>query len=484
MSSALVWFRRDLRVDDHAALHQALTRFERVWCVFVFDADILGSLPAPAQRRASLMHAATVELHERLTGLGSGLIVREGRPAEEIVSLARTLGVTEVLTNRDYEPGAIARDRSVAAALASQGIGWQSCKDQVIFEQGEIATKTGQPFSVYTPYRNAWLRRLDSVGPLAIEARDTRPRLSRLAAIPSGCGRIGPPPAAQLGLPPASGPLMPGERAAGERLKAFLDRIDAYDTQRDYPAVKGPSYLSTDLRFGTISIRALARAARERASAGAATWLGELVWRDFYFMILAEHPRVVDRAFRPEYDALVFDNDETLWRAWCEARTGYPIVDAAMRQILSSGYMHNRLRMIVASFLVKDLQIDWRHGERFFAAHLIDHDLAANNGGWQWSASTGCDAQPWFRIFNPVTQSQRFDPQGRFIRRYLPELARVPDRWIHAPWEMPPLEQVAAGCRIGQDYPAPVVDHARARELTLARFGRLRGRAPDATATD
>jgi deoxyribodipyrimidine photo-lyase len=401
MSSALVWFRRDLRVDDHAALHQALTRFERVWCVFVFDADILGSLPAPAQRRASLMHAATVELHERLTGLGSGLIVREGRPAEEIVSLARTLGVTEVLT-----------------------------------------------------------------------------------AIPSGCGRIGPPPAAQLGLPPASGPLMPGERAAGERLKAFLDRIDAYDTQRDYPAVKGPSYLSTDLRFGTISIRALARAARERASAGAATWLGELVWRDFYFMILAEHPRVVDRAFRPEYDALVFDNDETLWRAWCEARTGYPIVDAAMRQILSSGYMHNRLRMIVASFLVKDLQIDWRHGERFFAAHLIDHDLAANNGGWQWSASTGCDAQPWFRIFNPVTQSQRFDPQGRFIRRYLPELARVPDRWIHAPWEMPPLEQVAAGCRIGQDYPAPVVDHARARELTLARFGRLRGRAPDATATD
>jgi deoxyribodipyrimidine photo-lyase len=255
----------------------------------------------------------------------------------------------------------------------------------------------------------------------------------------------------------------------------FRSRIDAYDTNRDFPAVKGPSYLSVHLRFGTVSVRTLVRAAHERmqdGSTGASKWLSELVWRDFYQQILFHHPRVVDHAFRPEYDRIVWEDDDASFAAWCAGRTGYPLIDAAMQQINQTGYMHNRLRMVAASFLVKDLHVDWRWGERYFAGHLNDFDLAANNGGWQWAASTGCDAQPYFRIFNPVTQSEKFDPEGKFIRRYVPELARVADRYVHAPWTMRPVDQEAAGCVIGRDYPAPVVDHDRARRITLERYKR------------
>ena len=252
----------------------------------------------------------------------------------------------------------------------------------------------------------------------------------------------------------------------------FRTRIDGYQDRRDFPAVRGPSYLSVHLRFGTISIRELARTAHALDSAGAQTWLSELIWRDFYFQILWHNPHVVERSFKPEFDALEFPDHEDRFAAWCEGRTGYPLVDAAMRQINSSGYMHNRLRMVVASFLVKDLHVHWRRGERYFADHLNDFDLAANNGGWQWAASTGCDAQPYFRIFNPVTQSERFDPDGKFIRLYLPELASVPARYIHAPWTMPPIDQTAAGVIIGRDYPAPLVDHADARKITLELYAR------------
>jgi deoxyribodipyrimidine photo-lyase len=254
----------------------------------------------------------------------------------------------------------------------------------------------------------------------------------------------------------------------------FLVRIDRYKASRDFPAVKGPSYLSPHLRFGTISIRELACAAHALASEGAQSWLSELIWRDFYHMILWQHPRVVDHAFKPDYDKLTWDDAPDLLAAWQAGRTGYPLVDAAMRQLNTSGYMHNRLRMVVASFLTKDLGLDWRHGERYFAAKLLDFDLAANNGGWQWAASTGCDAQPYFRIFNPITQSEKFDAAGKFIRRYLPELARVPDRYLHAPWQMPPIEQQDRGVLIGRDYPAPIIDHAAARERTLARFAAVR----------
>jgi deoxyribodipyrimidine photo-lyase len=268
-----------------------------------------------------------------------------------------------------------------------------------------------------------------------------------------------------------------GEVGAQRLLADFVKRMTEYNTARDFPAVKGVSYLSVHNRFGTVSIRELARTAHAQApqNAGAATWLSELIWRDFYFQILFHHPHVAQSAFKREYDAIAWPNDAALFSAWCEARTGYPIIDAAMRQINQTGYMHNRLRMIVASFLTKDLLIDWRRGEKYFAQQLIDFDLSANNGGWQWAASTGCDAQPYFRIFNPVTQSARFDPQGKFIRRYLPELGAVPDKFIHAPWTLPATEQQACGVIIGRHYPAPIVDHATQRVAALALYGAVKG---------
>jgi deoxyribodipyrimidine photo-lyase len=267
-----------------------------------------------------------------------------------------------------------------------------------------------------------------------------------------------------------------GSPGAQELLADFLPRMDRYDDTRNFPAVKGPSYLSTHLRFGTVSIRQLAREAATRmhhGSSGAATWLSELIWRDFYHQVLHHHPHVVGASFKPEYDAIRWEHGkhaEIMFAAWCEGRTGYPLVDAAMAQINHTGYMHNRLRMVVASFLVKDLGIDWRWGERYFAEKLNDYDLAANNGGWQWAASTGCDAQPYFRIFNPVSQSEKFDAAGKFVRRYVPQLGKLSDKAIHAPWLARPIELAEAGVVLGETYPRPVVMHDEAREKTLARY--------------
>jgi deoxyribodipyrimidine photo-lyase len=277
--------------------------------------------------------------------------------------------------------------------------------------------------------------------------------------------------------------MLPGELGGQSLLEDFLERIDAYADARNFPAIKGPSYLSTHLRFGTVSIRQLVREARARAlsgSRGAETWLSELIWRDFYHQVLHHHPQVVERSYRPEYDRIVWEHGaaaDAAFAAWCEGRTGYPLVDAAMAQINGTGYMHNRLRMVVASFLVKDLGIDWRRGERYFAEKLNDFDLAANNGGWQWASSTGCDAQPYFRIFNPVSQSEKFDPDGRFIRRYLPQLALLPDAALHAPWTARPIDLAAAGVELGRNYPAPIVAHDLARLKTLQRYAVVKAAA-------
>jgi deoxyribodipyrimidine photo-lyase len=264
--------------------------------------------------------------------------------------------------------------------------------------------------------------------------------------------------------------IVAGEADAKALLDDFLGRMACYKSRRDFPAVKGPSYLSVHLRFGTVSIRELVRKALDMGGEGAETWLSELVWREFYQMLLWHYPGTVSHAFQTRFDAIAWPNPAGHFDAWCQARTGYPIVDAAMRQLEQTGYMHNRLRMIAASFLVKDLHVDWRWGERWFADKLLDYDQAANVGGWQWSAGVGTDAQPWFRVFNPVTQSEKFDPEGKFIRRYLPELAHVPDKHIHAPWALERSRQEACGAVIGRDYPAPIVDHARARVETLALF--------------
>jgi deoxyribodipyrimidine photo-lyase len=409
------------------------------------------------------------ELDGELRRHGSRLIVRHAKAAVAIPALAEELCVGAVFAAADYEPYARERDAAVERALAQARRAFIQPKDHVIFEKSELLTAAGRPFHVFTPYRSAWLKR---IGKGDFEPKNSAIAPERLAA--AAGGRI--PTLDQLGFEQTNLQqlqIATGARGAAAMFDDFKQRIDDYDQTRDFPAIRGPSYLSMHLRFGTISIRKLVRHARELRSAGAATWLSELVWRDFFQMILWHHPHVADRAFRPEYDAIRWEEGtaaDAAFAAWCAGRTGYPLVDAAMAQINQTGYMHNRLRMLVASFLTKDLGIDWRRGERYFAAHLNDFDLAANNGGWQWAASTGCDAQPYFRIFNPVTQSERFDPDGAFIRRYLPPLARFTNREIHAPWLTSTEHQREVGCVIGTDYPAPIVDHATARKKTLERY--------------
>lgn len=464
MTTALVWFRRDLRDYDHAALRHALQENDRVYCVFVFDTTILALLPK-SDRRVAFIHRALVELDASLRENGGALLVRHGNPVDEIPRLVASLSVDAVYANRDDEPAAIARDDAVRRRLP--GTNWRDFKDQVIFEGPEILTQAGKPFSVFTPYKNAWLRALVST----TFAPHTVDFTSLHLANPPANERI--PTLVELGFQPTDLNClnMPtGMRGAQSLFREFTERIDDYAERRNFPAVKGPSYLSAHLRFGTISIRQLTAYAHAQPSGGAQTWLSELIWRDFYHAILWHNPQVIEHCFKSQYDLLKWDNAPDLLVAWQQGKTGYPLVDAAMRQLLQSGYMHNRLRMVAASFLCKDLGLDWRLGEAWFAEKLLDFDLAANNGGWQWAASTGCDAQPWFRIFNPVTQSEKFDSEGKFIRRYVPELAKIADKRIHAPWLMSDEEQTQCGVQIGVDYPAPIVDHALARERTLARY--------------
>ena len=469
-TQALFWFRRDLRLHDNAGLYHALKSGAEVLPVFVFDTDILADLPK-TDRRVAFIHASIHALQAELRAAGSDLLVLHGPAAQSIVELAQQHKVTAVYTNHDYEPAAHARDEHVRQALQLAGVEFHTFKDQVIFERDEVLTQAGGMFSVFTPYKRAWMQKLNAFYLKPYPVRRYLPQLARLPAQPI-------PTLAALGFADHTldGLKITAGIEGGEQLfEDFKQRINRYHAARDYPAVKGPSYLSVHLRFGTVSIRELVAFAFHQGGEGAQTWLGELIWRDFYAQILWHRPDVVTQAFKAEYVNLPFPNPQAAFQAWCDGQTGYPLVDAAMRQLNTTGYMHNRLRMVTASFLVKDLLVDWRWGEAYFAEKLIDFDLASNNGGWQWAASTGCDAQPYFRIFNPTNQSEKFDAEGKFIHRYCPELKSLQGKALHAPWLAKAGELAAAGVKLGETWPEPIVDHAQQREAALALFKKARG---------
>lgn len=464
----LFWFRNDLRLGDQRGLSELASRVEQMAAVFVLDPRLLSPQRTGAARVRFLLDSLE-RLARDLEAREVPLVVRRGRPEQVIPRLVRDLAVGCAAWNRDSTPFARARDERVRAALARNGVAVIEAKDRVVFEAAEVRTRQGRPYSVYTPYRNEWMRRWR-------EAPDPPLRAPRLPAPIPGVVSDPIPDPASLGFGGDRTQIPTGgERAAHRRLGSFLDRdLARYAQLRDVPADDATSRLSAHLRFGTISARACLAAAMERVrddarrAGGGAKWIDELVWREFHHAILEVHPRVMREAYQSDFARVEWNEDEEAFRAWCEGRTGYPIVDAGMRQLAATGWMHNRVRMIAASFLVKDLLVDWRRGEAFFFRHLVDADPANNNGGWQWCASTGTDPMPWFRIFDPTAQGERFDPDGRYVRRWVPELRAVEDRCVHRPW------RACAGAR---DYPAPIVDHAERRRLALRRFETARARA-------
>jgi deoxyribodipyrimidine photo-lyase len=457
MRRGVHWFRDDLRLRDNTALDALAQRVEQWLPVFVLDPRLAD---APWRPRQRFLLESLALLGRDLERRGVPLLVREGLPERVLPELAAKLGATWVSFNVGATPFAHHRDAQVRSALEERGTSVIACADRIVYRAGEVRTRSGGPYSVYTPYRNAWWARW--------REDPRRPARDRALPAPIPGFAADPIPAPQPRSGEAVAVAAPGEAAAQRRLREFLaGPVARYRADRDRPDRDGTSRLSAALRFGTISIRdcfASAEAAAQgdrRLREGVAKWLDELIWRDFYAAVLEEHPRVLGGSYRRQYDAVAWNHDAAGFAAWCEGRTGYPLVDAGMRQLLATGWMHNRVRMVVASFLTKDLLIDWRAGERFFFECLVDGDPASNNGGWQWAASTGTDPQPYFRIFHPIAQGQRWDPDGEYVRRWVPELRAVPGARVHEPWRDAPQRL---------DYPRPIVDHAERRALALARY--------------
>lgn len=424
----IFWFRRDLRLQDNAGLYQALKTYIPVVPVFIFDTNILDELEDKNDRRVEFIHAAILELRSQLAAIGSSLEVYHDSPEEIFKQLLHKYKIEKVFTNHDHEPYAKQRDASVEQLLKENTISFHTYKDQVIFEKNEVVKDDGKPYTVFTPYSKRWRASLKE---FHLRAYPTEKYFNNFykqqaAEIPS---------LTAIGFQKIDEPF-PTKQLNEELIKK-------YDKTRDYPAINGTSKLGVHLRFGTISIRALARKANELNE----TYLNELIWRDFYQTILWHFPHVIQHSFKREYDNIEWRNNEEEFEKWCKGITGYPIVDAGMRELNTTGYMHNRVRMIVASFLAKHLLIDWRWGESYFASKLLDYDLAANNGGWQWAAGSGCDAAPYFRVFNPRLQTEKFDKDLQYIRKWVPELDEF-------------------------SYPKPIVEHEFARKRCLEVYAK------------
>jgi len=474
VETAIWWVRRDQRLSDNQALAAALERAERVIPVFVLDPALM-SAPDAGEKRVAFMLGGLRQLDADLQSRGSGLVVRRGDPAAELATLAQETGAQAIVAEEDPWPYGRQRDIRVGESLPLHLTGGLT-----VHPPGVVRKADGTPYTVFTPFGRAWKALPPPEAASLLAAPDSMPAVPEVHSLP-----IPSEPAL-----PGDVPFLPGEAEAQRRLDAFASgdkehSMYRYSEFRDRTDLDGTSRLSPYLRFGMISARqamvsalsAREKAPGESARAGVEAWLNELIWREFYMAILAHFPNVLEHSFRANLRSIAWENDEKAFAAWREGRTGYPVVDAAMRQLVETGWMHNRARMIVASFLVKDLLIDWRWGERFFMQHLLDGDPAANNGGWQWTAGTGTDAAPYFRIFNPTLQGKKHDPEGAYVRRWVPELRRVPDRYVHEPVKMPLPVQREVGCIVGQDYPAPVLDHAWARERTLAAYRLARERA-------
>ncbi|NPV40201.1 MAG: deoxyribodipyrimidine photo-lyase [Anaerolineae bacterium] len=453
MTTVIWWIRRDLRLHDNPALAQALTGADCVIPVFVLDQRFK---PSFAQGRFSFLIQSLKALRTDLQTLGSSLVLREGDPVHELSRLIVECGASKIYAEADYSPFTRRRDKAVASVLPLTLV-----HGLTIHPPGSVVKGDGTPYTIFTPFRNAWLS-------LPLDFHEITPPVhlqphQDLSSIP---------------LPDShENPLFPaGEAAARLRLQEFLKTsVSNYALERDRMDLEGTSRLSPYIRFGQLSMRyvyaqGLHSAAFSKENSGISSWLNELIWREFFIHIMAAFPQVMRGAFRPNLRAVPWRDSSADLQAWQAGLTGYPLVDAGMRQLAQTGWMHNRARMITASFLAKHLLINWQSGEEWFMRHLLDGDPASNNGGWQWSAGTGTDAAPYFRIFNPVLQSRKFDPSGDYIRAWVPELANVPPNYIHEPWLMPMAVQSACGVRIGKDYPSPVVEHTAARARALAAY--------------
>jgi deoxyribodipyrimidine photo-lyase len=421
----IFWFRRDLRIDDNIGLYHALKSGHPVLPLFIFDEDIVRSLPED-DARISFIYEHLVKINKRFVKEGSGLLVKKGMPLEVFKQVCTDYTVGAVYANRDYEPYARERDDAVKAYLGEQNIPFLDFKDQVIFDRGEVVKGDGTPYTVYTPYSRRWFDRLAEYPQEPVPSEDHPDKLIRIK-------KMDLPELDQLGFKPA--------RLSVPEFNLNDELVNDYSKNRDYPAMPGTSHIGPYLRFGILGIRKLVQQVRSFEP----TYLKELVWREFFMQILYHFPKVVDQSFRPVYDRISWINDESDFERWKEGKTGFPIVDAGMRELKTTGYMHNRVRMVTASFLCKHLLIDWRWGEAWFARNLLDYELASNNGNWQWAAGTGCDASPYFRVFNPESQQKKFDAKMEYVRKWIPEL--------------------------GSDaYPKPIVEHKMARERAIRTY--------------